>query len=113
MPRYSIAAFWCLLASSASAFVPSTSRHHGRSSFVGNNPVALISKSSSSSNSALQMNLFDRFGRVAKANLNSLLQNLEDPEKIMTQALEDMQVCECECEYGLFRWSLYYYIPRV
>ena len=38
------------------------------------------------------MNLFDRFSRVAKSNLNNILKNLEDPEKIMTQALEDMQV---------------------
>lgn len=37
------------------------------------------------------MNLFDRFSRVAKSNLNNLLQNLEDPEKIMSQAVEDMQ----------------------
>jgi hypothetical protein len=40
----------------------------------------------------LHMNLFDRFQRVAKSNLNNILQGLEDPEKIMTQALEDMQV---------------------
>ena len=46
----------------------------------------------SSSSSALQMNLFDRFSRVAKSNLNNILKNLEDPEKIMNQALEDMQV---------------------
>lgn len=39
----------------------------------------------------LSMNLFDRFSRVAKSNLNNILQNLEDPEKIMTQAVEDMQ----------------------
>jgi len=37
------------------------------------------------------MNLFDRFQRVAKSNINSVLKSLEDPEKIMTQALEDMQ----------------------
>jgi len=37
------------------------------------------------------MNLFDRFSRVAKSNLNNVLKNLEDPEKIMTQAVEDMQ----------------------
>jgi phage shock protein A len=37
------------------------------------------------------MNLFDRFQRVAKSNLNNILQNLEDPEKIMNQAVEDMQ----------------------
>jgi hypothetical protein len=38
------------------------------------------------------MNLFDRFTRVAKSNINNILKNLEDPEKIMNQALEDMQV---------------------
>merc|ERR1719469_735625 len=37
------------------------------------------------------MNLFDRFSRVAKSNLNNILKTLEDPEKIMTQAVEDMQ----------------------
>lgn len=40
---------------------------------------------------AVQMNLADRFFRVVKANLNSVLQNLEDPEKILEQAVEDMQ----------------------
>lgn len=44
-----------------------------------------------SSSSSLSMNLFDRFSRVAKSNLNNVLKNLEDPEKIMTQAVEDMQ----------------------
>jgi len=39
----------------------------------------------------LSMNLFDRFTRVAKSNLNNILKNLEDPEKIMNQAVEDMQ----------------------
>jgi PspA/IM30 family len=52
---------------------------------------------SSSSSTALHMNLFDRFQRVAKANLNNVLQSLEDPEKIMTQALEDMQVRPSYC----------------
>jgi len=42
-------------------------------------------------NSALSMNLFDRFSRVAKSNLNNVLKTLEDPEKIMNQAVEDMQ----------------------
>lgn len=37
------------------------------------------------------MNLFDRFSRVAKSNLNNILKGLEDPEKIMNQAVEDMQ----------------------
>ena len=37
------------------------------------------------SDTALNMNLFDRFSRVAKSNLNNVLKNLEDPEKIMSQ----------------------------
>lgn len=45
----------------------------------------------------LHMNMFDRFSRVAKSNLNNILKNLEDPEKIMTQALEDMQVSTSLC----------------
>jgi hypothetical protein len=43
-------------------------------------------------NSALSMNLFDRFARVAKANLNNVLKTMEEPEKILNQAIEDMQV---------------------
>merc|ERR1712078_765766 len=38
-----------------------------------------------------QANSFDRFFRVSKASANRILQNFEDPEKIMDQALEDMQ----------------------
>jgi len=40
---------------------------------------------------ALSMNLFDRFQRVAKSNINNVLKGLEDPEKILNQAVEDMQ----------------------
>jgi len=36
-------------------------------------------------------NLFDRFVRVAKSNVDNVLKKVEDPEKIMNQALEDMQ----------------------
>ncbi|VEU37513.1 unnamed protein product [Pseudo-nitzschia multistriata] len=43
------------------------------------------------SSSVLHMNLFDRFARVAKSNLNDLANKLEDPEKIMGQAIEEMQ----------------------
>jgi phage shock protein A len=39
----------------------------------------------------LQANLFDRFFRVARGNLNSALSQFEDPEKVMDQALIDMQ----------------------
>ena len=41
--------------------------------------------------SALQMNMADRFFRVVKSNVNGLLSNLEDPEKIIDQAVTDMQ----------------------
>ena len=46
------------------------------------------------SNVVLHMNLFDRFARVAKSNLSNIAGKLEDPEKIMEQALEDMQVSQ-------------------
>jgi len=84
MPSFS-AAILMLLASSdysAHAFAPATMG----SSFVQSR--CAIPKSSSTN---LQMNLFDRFTRVAKANINSVLKNMEDPEKILNQAVEDMQ----------------------
>jgi hypothetical protein len=34
----------------------------------------------------------DQFSRVAKASVNDIIKNLEAPENITTQALEDMQV---------------------
>eukprot|EP00913_Durusdinium_trenchii_P034824 g32573.t1 len=36
-------------------------------------------------------NLFERFARVAKANVNKVLQGMEDPEKVLDQALDEMQ----------------------
>lgn len=39
----------------------------------------------------VSMNLFERFGRVAKANINELLNKMEDPEKVMNQAVDDLQ----------------------
>jgi phage shock protein A len=45
----------------------------------------------SASTTAMQANLFDRFFRVSKANANRILTKLEDPEKIIAQAVEDMQ----------------------
>jgi len=77
-----------LAASSANGFAPASSG----SSFVQNR-VAFRPPPTAATSSALQMNLFDRFTRVAKSNLNNILKNLEDPEKIMNQAVEDMQVC--------------------
>lgn len=41
--------------------------------------------------SGLNMNLLDRFARVFKSNINNVLQKMEDPEKVINQAIEDMQ----------------------
>jgi hypothetical protein len=71
-------------AKSSAAFCPSSI---GSSAFV---PVRTHHRATSTS--ALQMNLFDRFSRVARSNLNNILKNLEDPEKLLNQAVEDMQV---------------------
>ncbi len=38
-----------------------------------------------------QMNMIDRFFRVVSSNVNNLLKGLEDPEKILDQAVNDMQ----------------------
>jgi hypothetical protein len=89
MTRFNAATVLCLaltVASSSNAFV------------VQPPPAAR-----SQSNVVLHMNLFDRFTRVAKSNLNNILKNLEDPEKIMTQALEDMQVSVVDQLKSAFR----------
>eukprot|EP00977_Amphora_coffeiformis_P010265 scaffold2383_cov161-Amphora_coffeaeformis.AAC.21 len=87
MVRFTLATTLALAATTpALAFTVVPSQ---KSAFVGTQ-VATPGFTSSSS-TALHMNLFDRFSRVAKSNLNNVLKNLEDPEKIMTQALEDMQ----------------------
>jgi hypothetical protein len=75
-----------------SAFAPV---HRSQSAFLA--PSIPLPRAASTSSSTLHMNLFDRFQRVAKSNLNNILQNLEDPEKIMNQAVEDMQVSSSYC----------------
>lgn len=41
--------------------------------------------------SQLKMGIADRFFRVVQSNINGLLSNIEDPEKIIDQAVSDMQ----------------------
>lgn len=41
---------------------------------------------------AVSMNLGERFVRLVKANVNELLTKNEDPEKMLNQIVEDMQV---------------------
>lgn len=95
MKLFTTAVFLTLLVQSE-AFAPS-----GSCSFVYKRTVASSNLQHdvaprhtrrSTRSSELNMNLFDRFQRVAKANLNNVLKNLEDPEKILNQAVEDMQV---------------------
>lgn len=54
-------------------------------------PPTLSAASSARPATALNANLVDRFFRVARGNLNSVLSKFEDPEKVMDQALNDMQ----------------------
>lgn len=85
-----------LMAATPESFAPSASfvasRHTIPAAYTPGANLPSSSRVVRPSNSALQMNLFDRFSRVAKSNLNNILKTLEDPEKIMSQALEDMQV---------------------
>ena len=37
------------------------------------------------------MGLFDRLSRVVRANINDLVSKAEDPEKVLEQAVIDMQ----------------------
>jgi phage shock protein A len=56
---------------------------HFRSARSGSSP--------NQSSMALHANLVDRFFRITRGNLNSILSKFEDPEKVMDQALIDMQ----------------------
>ena len=66
-----------LLVATTAAFAPRTAR--------------LPATTRARPTTALQMNFFDRFKRVAEANINNVLGKLEDPEKVLNQAVEDLQ----------------------
>ena len=107
-----------LLASAitSDAFVPLTSLTHAqhissgapKSSFV---PTAGPQVQTRPSGTSLHMggNLIDRFFRVANANVNKLISSLENPEKVIVQAVSDMQVCESEGAFAISRRSLTYH----
>ena len=65
--------------------------NNGADAFVVRPPTVVAAPSNRYS-TAVYDNLFDRFTRVAKANANNILNKLEDPEKVMEQAINDMQV---------------------
>ena len=66
-----------LLVATTAAFAPKTAR--------------LPATTRARPTTALHMNFFDRFKRVAEANINNVLGKLEDPEKVLNQAVEDLQ----------------------
>ena len=66
-----------LLVATTAAFAPKTAR--------------LPATTRARPTTALQMNFFDRFKRVAEANINNVLGKMEDPEKVLNQAVEDLQ----------------------
>lgn len=93
-----------MLIATTDAFVPSSSSFTPSSTLVQRSPMsddamAIIHQpgfgvqpmSTSRHATALQMNLFNRFVKVSQANALRVLQSLEAPEKIMNQALLDMQ----------------------
>ena len=94
MTKFTLTTVLCvvaLTASSSDAFT--VGPQFQQSAAAANHAAARRTRTApSSSNVILHANLFDRFARVAKSNLNNLAGKLEDPEKIMEQALEEMQV---------------------
>ena len=54
-------------------------------------PAGIRSRHFQVRGTSLQMNMFDRFARVVKSNMNQAISNMEDPEKVLDQAVADMQ----------------------
>jgi hypothetical protein len=93
MTRFSLTTVLCVAALTASSSDAFTVGPQFQKSVAANHIARRTRTATSSSNVILHAgNLFDRFARVAKSNLNNLANKLEDPEKIMEQALEEMQV---------------------
>lgn len=87
--------------SGCEAFVPTTKRQLNsgnllespvQSSFVGSRASVPAGTSTSLSMMASSGNLFDRFFRVLRSNVNKFVSSIENPEKVIVQAVEDMQV---------------------
>lgn len=58
---------------------------------TGTVPPVRRARPSNGGHSTIQMNIFDRFFRVIRANLNQAVSGMEDPEKILNQTMSDMQ----------------------
>uniref|UniRef100_A0A7S0BK35 PspA/IM30 family protein n=1 Tax=Rhodosorus marinus TaxID=101924 RepID=A0A7S0BK35_9RHOD len=63
----------------------------GKSSFVDRVCAAPTPMATVNSRSRVQMNIVERFFRVVRANANKVVSGLEDPEKMITQAVGEME----------------------
>ena len=52
-------------------------------------PASVVQRRACSAD--VQMNMLERFGRLVKSNVNDVMGKLEDPEKVLEQAVQDMQ----------------------
>jgi len=85
-PIFSLAAICSLCCK-----VPVTDAYLASSTSTSSRTVSRpTGKSSSGITTTLSMSLGDRSARIAKANINSFLKSLEEPEKIINQAVTDM-----------------------
>ena len=80
-------------------FIPTTASDtttgHAPSSYAGTQvPVRSLGTTTSTSLSMMggNGNLFDRFSRVIRSNVNKFVASIENPEKVIVQAVDDMQV---------------------
>lgn len=78
----------CSVFSRTEAFAPVGP---GTSTFTRSTPMPGVVPHSSTT-LAMKGNLVDRFVRVFNANVNKFVSGLEDPEKVIVQAVDDMQV---------------------
>jgi len=61
------------------------------SSLAKSHPIALHQRARGGRTVLHSDNIFERFTRVAKANVKKVLSNFEDPETMLDQAVEEMQ----------------------
>jgi hypothetical protein len=103
MARFTLTTVLCVVALTASSSDAFTVGPQFQKSAAANHAARRTTRTSTSSSTVILHagNLFDRFARVAKSNLNNLANKLEDPEKIMEQALEEMQVSQVKFNSNL------------
>jgi len=76
------------------SFVPAVSAHRAqlRAAASPKSPIwPTVPRRSSSRHAVPTANLVERAARLAKANANQLMSKFEDPEKLLEQAVQDMQ----------------------